>query len=184
MRTALALSLAAIAGSILLGACGNGESEPAAMPASPAAAPQIDPADYVESAGMSGLFEVESSRVATSRASSPDVRRFARMMVRDHVVANAEIRRAAAASNPALQPRTTLDPERREELNALRSAARPDFDRLYMHGQIDGHQKALELQQSYSASGGDPGLKALASELVPMVQRHLEEALTILANLR
>ncbi|MFE0752922.1 DUF4142 domain-containing protein [Inquilinus sp. NPDC058860] len=184
MRTALALSLVAIAGSILLGACSNGESEPAAMPASPAAAPRIDPADYVRSTGMSGLFEVESSRVATSRARSADVGRFARMMVRDHIVANARIRRAAAASDPALQPPTALDPERREELAALRSAARPDFDRLYMHGQIDGHQKALELQQSYRVSGSDPGLKALASELSPMVQRHLEEALTILVDLR
>lgn len=43
MRTALALSRVAVAGSILLGACSNGDSEPAAMPASPAAAPQIDP---------------------------------------------------------------------------------------------------------------------------------------------
>ncbi|WP_225767482.1 DUF4142 domain-containing protein [Inquilinus sp. Marseille-Q2685] len=183
MRTALALSIVAIGGSILFGACSNGESEPAAMPA-PAAAPQIDPADYVRSTGMSGLFEVESSRVAASRARSADVRRFARMMVRDHIVANARIRRAAAASNPALQPPTTLDPERREGLAALSSAARPDFDRLYMHGQIDGHQKALELQQSYRASGGDPELKVLASELSPMVQRHLEEALTILVDLR
>ena len=183
MRTALALSVAAIAGSVLLGACGSRRSEPAVMPAAPDPAPQIDPAGYVQSAGMSGLFEVESSQVATRRARSAEVRRFARMMVQDHTEANGKIRSAAAASHPPLQPPATLDPERQEDLAALRSASRPEFDRLYMQGQVEGHQKALELQQSYADSGSDPGLRTLATEMTLMVRRHLEEAQTILASL-
>jgi putative membrane protein len=183
MRTALALSVAAIAGSVLLGACSSRESESAAMPASPAPTPQIDPAGYVQGAGMSGLFEVESSQVATRRARNADVRRFARAMVQDHTEANGKIRSAAAASHPPLQPPTTLDPERQEDLAALRSASRSEFDQLYMQGQVDGHQKALELQQSYAESGGDPGLRTLATEMTVMVRRHLEDAQTILADL-
>jgi putative membrane protein len=184
MKSVLMLSAAVIAGSLALGACSR-ESEPAQMLASAAApAPQIDPANYVQTAAMSDLFEIEAGKLATRRARSSEVRNFARMMVRDHTESTRKIRNAAMASGLSVKPPTTLDPEHQDKLTALRSAARSDFDRQYMEGQVEGHRQALQLQQSYSESGGDPNLKSVASELVPIVQHHLDEAQTILSNLR
>jgi len=184
MKSVLMLSAAVIAGSLALGACSR-DSEPAQMLASVAApAPQIDPANYVQTAAMSDLFEVEAGKLATRRARSNEVRRFARMMVRDHTESTRKIKSAVMASNLSIQPPTTLDPEHQDKLSALRSAPRSDFDRQYMEGQVDAHQQALQLQQSYAQSGGDPNLKAVASKLVPIVQHHLDEAQTIVSNLR
>lgn len=179
MKAVLVLSATAIA----LGGCSR-DSEPAQMLASLAPASQIDPANYVQSAGQSGLFEVESGKVATLRAGSAEVRSFARMMVRDHTEANGKIRSAAMASNPPIPFPTALDPQHQETLAALRSVPRTEFDQQYMEGQVEGHREALELQQSYGESGGDPKLKAVASELTPIVRHHLDEAATILGNLR
>ncbi|MGK9167204.1 DUF4142 domain-containing protein [Inquilinus limosus] len=182
MKAVLVLSTAAIACSLALGGCGR-ESEPMQM-ATTAPAPQIDPAMYVQSAGQSGLFEVEASQVAERRARSAEVRSFARMMIRDHTDANDKIRTAAMASNLGAQFPTSLDSERQDALAALRSVPRSEFDRQYMQGQVEGHQEALQLQQSYGESGGDPNLKAVAMEMTPTVQRHLDEAQTILSGLR
>jgi putative membrane protein len=163
---------------LLLGACSK-ESEPAAVLASLAPASQMDPANYAQTAGMSDLFEVEAGKVAAKRGLSGEVRRFATMMVRDHTASTAKIRSAIAASNLPIKLPTTLDPEHQDQLAALKTARRPDFDRLYVDGQVEGHQQALKLQQSYSDSGSDPNLKAVASELAPIVQHHLSEVQTI-----
>ncbi|MGK9234191.1 DUF4142 domain-containing protein [Inquilinus limosus] len=183
MRAVLAFSAAAIACSLALGGCSR-DSEPAQMLASLAPTPQIDPANYVQTAGMSDLFEVEAGKVATRRARSSEVRDFARMMVRAHTESTGKIRNAVAASNLSIRLPTELDPQHQEKLAALSSASRADFDRLYMEGQVEGHEEALKLQQSYGDSGGDPNLKAVAMELTPIVQRHLDEARTILSSLR
>lgn len=183
MRAVLVLSTAAIAGALALGGCSR-DSEPAQMLASLAPSPQIDPANYVQTAGMSDLFEVEAGKVATRRARGSEVRSFARMMVKDHTESTRKIRDAVAASKLGIRLPTELDPQHQQKLAELRSAPRADFDHLYMEGQVEGHQDALKLQQSYGESGGDPNLKAVASELVPIVQHHLDEAQTILSGLR
>ena len=183
MKAVLMLSAAAIAGALALGGCSR-DSEPAQMLASLAPAPQMDPANYVQTAGQSGLFEVEAGKIATRRARSPEVRSFARMMVSDHTEADRKIRSAAMASNPPIPFPTALDPQHQETLAALRSAPRAEFDHQYMEGQVEGHREALELQQSYGESGGDPNLKAVASELTPIVRHHFDEAQTILSGLR
>jgi putative membrane protein len=183
MRTILVLSTAAIASALALGGCSR-DSEPAQMLASLAPSPQIDPANYAQTAGMSDLFEVEAGKVAIRRARSGEVRSFARMMVKDHTESTREVSSAVAASNLGIRPPTALDPQHQEKLAELRSAPRADFDHLYMEGQVDAHQEALKLHQSYSESGGDPNLKAVASKLAPIVQHHLDEAQTILSGLR
>ncbi|MFE0754274.1 DUF4142 domain-containing protein [Inquilinus sp. NPDC058860] len=182
MRAVLVLSTAALACTLALGGCSR-ESEPAQMLASLAPAPQIDPANYVQTAGMSDLFEVEAGKVATRRARSSEVRSFARMMVKDHTESTGKIRSAVSSSKLGIPLPAALDPQHQETLAALRSAPRAEFDRQYMEGQVEGHQEALKLQQSYGESGGDPNLKAVASQLVPIVQHHLDEAQTILSGL-
>lgn len=183
MKAVLMLSAAAIAGALALGGCSR-DSEPAQMLASLAPAPQMDPANYLQTAGMSDLFEVEAGKIATRRARSSEVRGFARTMVRDHTESTAKIRKAVAASNLGIRLPTALDPQHQEKLAALQSAPRAEFDRQYMEGQVEGHREALELQQSYGESGGDPNLKAVASELTPIVRHHLDEAEAILSALR
>lgn len=183
MRAVLVLSAAAIACTLALGGCSR-ESEPAQMLASLAPSPQIDPANYVQTAGMSDLFEVEAGKVATRRARSSEVRSFARMMVKDHTESTGKIRSAVRSSNLGIQLPAALDPQHQEKLAALRSVPRAEFDRQYMEGQVEAHQEALKLQQSYGESGGDPNLKAVASQLTPIVQHHLDEAQTILSGLR
>jgi putative membrane protein len=60
----------------------------------------------------------------------------------------------------------------------------PEFDRLYMDMQVKGHTDALQLHRTYSESGDDAKLKAVATEIVPVVSHHLDEAKRIAGALQ
>jgi predicted outer membrane protein len=45
-----------------------------------------------------------------------------------------------------------------------------------MRDQVEGHQKAVDLLQSYSQNGDNSDLKKLASDVLPTVEKHLAAA--------
>src|SRR5437870_5565669 len=63
--------------------------------------------DFMEKAAKASMSEVAISRVAASRTSNPEVRRFAQMMVEDHDSANEQLASLASGrgvSLPAKDP--------------------------------------------------------------------------------
>lgn len=161
---------------------------PAAVPTasaqSAAAQPaQTDAAGYVEQTAISDLFEVSAAQAALQKASSDEVRSFARMMIDDHTKAGEQLAEAAKAQNVATSLPTSVDAAHDQRLQDLANATEQDFDRLYMRTQVEAHTAALKLQQDYSSFGANPALKAIATQLVPIVKRHLDQAQTILDRL-
>jgi predicted outer membrane protein len=47
---------------------------------------------FAEAAAVGDLYEVESSRLATMKASSPEVRQFAEMMIADHTASTEQLK--------------------------------------------------------------------------------------------
>jgi putative membrane protein len=61
-------------------------------------------------------------------------------------------------------------------LDQLRaSGTGPSFDMAFKNAQISAHQAALTLHQNYAASGDVPALKAVAGQIVAVVQMHLQQ---------
>ncbi|MFE0759259.1 DUF4142 domain-containing protein [Inquilinus sp. NPDC058860] len=146
--------------------------------------PGKSPTDiYVQKAAASDQFEVQSGRIASQKATNADVKTFAQMMVDDHTKSSEKIAAAAKADGSAQAP-TTLDPAHNEQLQSLQKVSGPEFDRLYMDMQIKGHTEALQLHRTYSESGDDAKLKAVATEIAPVVSHHLDEAKRIAGSLQ
>jgi putative membrane protein len=146
--------------------------------------PGQSPTDiYVQKAAASDQFEIQSSRIASQKSTSADVKTFAQMMVDDHTKSSEKIT-AAAKSDGAAQVPTTLDPAHNAQLQSLEKVSGPEFDRLYMDMQVKGHTEALQLHRTYSESGDDAKLKAAATEIVPVVSHHLDEAKRIAGALQ
>jgi putative membrane protein len=146
--------------------------------------PGQSPTDtYVQKASASDQFEIQSGGIASQKATNADVKTFAQMMVADHTKSSEKIA-AAAKSDGATSVSAALDPAHDEQLQSLQKMSGPEFDRLYMDMQVKGHTEALQLHRSYSESGDDAKLKAVATEIVPVVSHHLDEAKRIAAALQ
>lgn len=158
------------------------EGNPAATlptPANEAAAP-----DFVQKAAASDMFEIQSSRLALKRSSNPDVKTFARMMIRDHTQSTAALKAAIAESGQSLELPAALPDDKQSALSDLSNAAPADFDKMFMDDQVSGHQAALDLMSRYANDGDVPALKAFAAKVGPVVEHHLNRAKAIHDSLK
>lgn len=131
--------------------------------------------EYFRHAGVADLFERESSKIALQKSQRDDIRSFAQMMVEDHAKSTERLR-AAAIKDGLAPPETKLDAEHAEKLQALQDSPADTFDSLYLDMQVKGHTGVLALHKDFAASQKGTALKAAASEIVPVVQQHLDAA--------
>jgi putative membrane protein len=143
---------------------------------SDAAATPMTAADFANAAAASDNFEIQSSKLASDKAKSADIKAFAQMLVKDHTKSTADLKAAAAKANPPITPSPTLTAEQEANLTALKNASAADFDQLYIGQQIPAHQKALTMLQGYAATGDVTGFKDFAAKVSPVVQAHLDKA--------
>ncbi|MEK0082051.1 DUF4142 domain-containing protein [Benzoatithermus flavus] len=155
---------------------------PKAAPGMPAAH-QPNQADrlFIREAAIGGKAEVELAELAQGSARSDAVKSFARRMVEDHGKANERL--ASLAREAGVTPPDELDPEHQamhDRLKGLKGAA---FDRAYIEGQVQDHQKTAQLLEWEIGSGQDPTLESFASETLPVVLEHLRMARDIATQL-
>ncbi|SFP37225.1 DUF4142 domain-containing protein [Sphingomonas rubra] len=144
-------------------------------PPPPPAEAKTQAAAYVKAAGMSDLYEINSSQVALQKSQNAGIKKYAQMMIDHHQKTTAAT--MAAARKAGMEPSPPmLDAGATASINELQQAAPADFDRLYLGQQIPAHQAALDLHQSYARNGDQAALKASAKKAVPIVKRHLADA--------
>jgi putative membrane protein len=119
-----------------------------------------------------GAREVELGRLAEERATSPQVKEFARTMVADHSQAAEELRAIARSENIELDLDQDSVRDERERLAKLSGA---EFDREYMEKMVDDHEKAVNDLERHVDSD-HPQLRQFASSKLPVVRQHLNQA--------
>jgi putative membrane protein len=127
---------------------------------------------FMEKAAKASMTEVAISRIAASRTSNPEVRRFAQMMIEDHESAIEQLSRLASTrgvSLPAKDPR----PERWEKRDAK------NFDRDYLEQMIDDHENVVKLFSEHAKDGHDMETVAYARKHLPKLQQHLQHAIDL-----
>jgi putative membrane protein len=162
------------AGAAALAACSGTTTGAGGMSEMAADATPTDPAGYVAMAGSSDLYEIESSRLALQRGSSPAVKQFAQMMIDHHTMTTQQVTQAARAAGMTPPPPSLLPPQR-AMLDQLQPANGTDFERTYLQQQRMAHRMALALHQNYARSGDTAQLRQTASSAVPIIQRHIDE---------
>jgi len=161
------------------GAIGNAamsDNTAADADASASATAPVAAGDFANMVAASDRFEIESGRLAASKASSAEVKSFAQMLVTDHQKSSAELKTVASQSSPAIVPDDEIDPEKQGMLGMLQSANGADFDRQFIDQQIAAHEKALSLLQNYAAAGDNEALRGFATKAATVVQGHLDKA--------
>jgi Predicted outer membrane protein len=127
-------------------------------------------AQFVTQAANSNMFEIQSSQLALNKTKDNRIQDFAQQMIKDHTEAGEKLK--AAAQDQTVP--TALDQEHAQMLQKLQQVSGNDFDRSYVQMQLDGHQKAVALFESYGQNGDNAQLKQFAEQTTPTLRQHLQ----------
>ena len=147
---------------------------PAPAPAAPAVVTMAS--DFVPMAAASDMFEIEAAKVAQSKSTNAEVKKFAAEMIAAHTKSSADLKKAIADSGQTMTPPTTLPADKQAMLDGLKAADAAGFDKMYVDGQVAAHQEALDLMQGYANGGDVPAIKAFATATAPVVKGHHDMA--------
>lgn len=129
---------------------------------------------FAKKAAVGGLAEVQLGKLASDKATDPDVKTFAQRMVTDHTKANDELQQLASSKGWTLPGE--LDGKHRGTMTRLEKATGAAFDRQYMNAMVADHNADVAQFRSYSKSGGDTELKSWAGTTLPTLEEHQKMA--------
>jgi putative membrane protein len=207
MRTMRAAALAALFGLFLTGVL-SAQDERRRGDDSPTGSDRLDAQTFVHKAAMGGMAEVKLGKLGMERASNPDVKRFAQMMVNDHSQANAKLIQLATSKNIPIDQDATagrtgagagrtgagrtgdtgrgdaahdmkLDAKHQEKIDELSKLQGADFDKKFMECMLKDHKEAVSMFEKASRSLTDTDLKNFASQTLPKLRDHLQMAQNI-----
>lgn len=141
----------------------------------------VDTATFLRMATSSNQFEILSSRLAVDQAANEDVKAFANWMIDEHTSAGsrlAEVTKAAGISQPTPLVEEPLSDRHKEMLDTL-ARAESNFEPAYVRAQYQAHVEAVRLFSAYVETGDNAELQAVAAELLPHLQQHLEAVKTL-----
>ena len=133
--------------------------------------------DFMMEAAMGGMMEVELGRVAAQKGMSDSVKQFGQRMVDDHSKANTELMTLATSKGITLP--AALDDKHRKEVTKLSGMSGAEFDRAYMKLMVSDHKKDVSEFEKQSTKATDPDVKAFATNTLPTLKDHLQQATTV-----
>jgi putative membrane protein len=165
------------------------ETQPSQTQTQPRAG-QADTA-FVQQALTSGTEEVALAKLAAEKSQNEQIKQFAQMLVSDHTAVNEQLqllaqrngatpaprdgskRGGTETSPPAAQPGAAPSSPKAQQLAKLSGS---EFDKEFLSIVVEGHEKSVELYSTESEKGTNPAAKKLATETLPKIKEHLQQA--------
>jgi putative membrane protein len=135
---------------------------------------------FVLNVAKDGMAEVDLGKLASDKANSDEVKKFAQRMVADHSKANDELKGIAQSKNITWP--SDLDPTAKATRVRLEKLSGAAFERAYIQEMVTGHRKAVAAFKTESTSGNDPDIKAWAAKTLSTIEDHLKMAQDIAKN--
>jgi putative membrane protein len=132
--------------------------------------------DFAQKVAMSDMYEVEAGKIANQKGQSPQVKGFGQMMVEAHSKTTEDLKAIIANEKLKVDLPTKFDSKHQKLIDDLTAASGADFDKTYAKQQVDGHEEAVKLFDSYAKKGDNASLKQFAQKTLPVIQDHLTEA--------
>ncbi len=159
-----------------MAACSQPQPSVQAQAMATALTPALSSQDqnFIQSAGASDLFEIQSSQLALQKTRDPAVRRFADRMIHDHNQTTQRLNSIVSAKG--LTPAPALKAQQQSMIDQLGRANGRSFIRDYRMNQIQGHQQAIQAFQDEANNGYDADIKGFAQQTLPLLRQHLTMA--------
>jgi putative membrane protein len=131
-------------------------------------------ADFVQNAAQTDMLEIQAGQLASDKGQSPEVKKFAGMLVKDHEAASKQLQQIA--QNKDVQIPQTLSPDKQQSLQKLQGMSGAEFDKAFSQEMVNGHEKAVQMYEQAAQSAQDPEIRAFAEEKLPTLREHLKLA--------
>lgn len=157
----------------------GGQSAPVSQPGTGTRntpAKKLDRKDrkFIDDAAEGGMTEVQMGQLAQSKATDPNVKSFAGMLVDQHTAANNELTKIANAKGVEL-PAAPKHSHRRD-IEKMGKKSGSEFDRDYVRYEIKDHEKDIKKFEKAARDLKDPDVKAWAGKTLPTLREHLAAA--------
>jgi putative membrane protein len=130
--------------------------------------------EFAIKAADGGMLEVELGKLAQTKASSAEVKKFAQMMTDDHSKANDELKALASQKNISIP--AALSDKHQEKVKDLSEKSGADFDKEYIDFMVEDHEEDIKAFEDEAENGNDAELKSWAAGKVTTLRHHLEMA--------
>ena len=125
------------------------------------------------------MADSASGAYAVGKATNPDVKAYARLMMGEHHALRLQGQQLARRLNvtPQLPADDPLKPAAESEMAALKAAPKgAQFDRTYIEQEIGIHKAVLDLAEKAHGAAQNGELKRLIEQAKPVIERHLSRA--------
>ena len=133
-----------------------------------------DDSKFAVKAADGGMMEVELSKLALTKSTSPEVKKLAKMMVDDHTSANNELKKLAGTKNISIPAAVSTD--KQEKLTDFMKKTGNDFDKDYASYLVSDHKDAIALFKKQAEKGKDAEIKSWAASKLSTFEHHLQMA--------
>jgi putative membrane protein len=136
---------------------------------------------FVTEAASGNMLEIQAGALANSKAQDQQVKTYGQHMVDDHSLASTQLSNVATPKGFLIP--TQLTAKHQQQLNLLTPLSGVNFDKAFANLMLTSHQEQVDLFTRASNSVDDNDLKAFASQKLPVLQAHLQEAQQMNARL-
>ena len=133
-----------------------------------------DDSEFLVAAAEIDMMEIELGKIAQTKATNPEVRKFAEMMVSVHSKSANEMKPLSERLKITLP--ASLTEKGMEKQKTLNEKTGKDFDQKYMDFMVEAHRDAVDEFEEAAREANDPELKSWASGKLPALKQHHEQA--------
>ncbi len=130
--------------------------------------------EFVKHEAAAGMATVKIAGLGVKKATRPEVKTFAQMIVKDHTAANAELTKLAATKGVELS--AVLDSKHAEMFQKLEQYSGTEFDKEFLDVAVSGHKKCVGRFEDAAKDSQDNDVKMWAVKMLPALQAHLAQA--------
>ena len=133
-----------------------------------------DDSEFLVDATEINLEEIEIGKLAQTKSTNPEVKKFGKMLVDEHTKSAADVKAIADSRNFSLP--TSITEEGKDQYDKLNEKTGVDFDKKFADMMVDGHEKAIDKFKKASENATDQEIKTWASNNVSTLTAHLQHA--------
>jgi putative membrane protein len=146
--------------------------------ASGSQAGQLSDANIVALLDEANMADSAAGAYALTKATSADVKAFARLMMGEHHALRAQGQQLAKqlSVTPEMPTNDPVKPLAMSEMTLLTSSSKQEFDSVYIAQETDVHKAVLDLAGKAHDAAQSAELKKLIEQAKPVIEKHLDRA--------